>query len=230
MASDADFAVIIPAAGRGSRFGGDKLACRIGGRYVLEYVIGAFIERPDVAVVVIARDAGARFPVLDALAAHPKLARCGGGENRAESVLRGLEHLAQVGISAEFVAIHDAARPAVSQELIDRVFDAARREGAAVPAVPVTDTIKRVSEGRVCETPPRRELVAVQTPQAMRREWLAAAYAAWTAGLEALTDDVQLLEAAGRPVSVVPGDFTNLKVTRADDLEVLKRLLRLDKV
>ena len=228
MAERADFAVILPAAGRASRFGSDKLARGIAGRSVLEHSIRAFIDRPDVAIVVIA--CGEDRPLPEALTPHPKLARCRGGEHRARSVLNGLRRLDELAVAAEYVAVHDAARPAVSQELIDRVFTAARREGAAVPGVAVTDTIKLVESGRVRQTLPRLELVAVQTPQAMRRDWLVEAFASWPGALAEVTDDVQLLEAAGKAVAVVEGEARNVKVTRGEDLEVLKRLLRPNKL
>lgn len=220
--------MIIPAAGRASRFGSDKLSRGIAGRSVLEHSIRAFIDRGDVAVVVVA--CGEARPLPEALASHPKLSRCAGGEHRAQSVLNGLRRLDELAAPAKFVAVHDAARPAVSQELIDRVFDAARQEGAAVPGIAVTDTIKRVEAGRVRQTLPRSELVAVQTPQAMRRDWLVEAFSAWPGALAEVTDDVQLLEAAGRTVAVVKGEAANVKVTRVEDLEVLKHLLRPNKL
>ena len=199
------FLVILPAAGRGTRFGGDKLAEVVAGRTVLEWSVAAFDRRADVAAVVV----GGRD--------------CPGGENRAETVAAALRHAA--GVEAEFVAVHDAARPAVSRGLIDRVFAAAVEYGAAVPGVAVTDTVKRVRDGTVVETPPRAELVAVQTPQAMRRDWLADALARCPVPLAAVTDDARLLELAGYPVRVVEGEASNLKLTRPADLGPLGRAL-----
>src|SRR5690606_24706609 len=144
---------------------------------------------------------------------------CTGGAHRAESVRNGLAALAEV--APTFVAVHDAARPAVSRWLIDRVFEAARREGASVPGLPVTDTVKEVREGLSVRTLRRADLVAVQTPQAMRRDWLAEAFARCPLSLEEVTDDVQLLELAGYPVRVVEGEPENLKMTRPEDLATL---------
>jgi 2-C-methyl-D-erythritol 4-phosphate cytidylyltransferase len=228
VAAQADFAVIIAAAGRALRFGGDKLSRGIAGRSVLEHSIRAFIDREDVAILVIA--CSEARPLPETIAGHPKVSRCPGGVHRAQSVLNGLQRLDELGVPAGFVAVHDAARPAVSQELIDRVFQAARQKGAAVPGIAVADTIKRVDSGHVRQTLPRSELVAVQTPQAARRDWLLEAFAAWPGALSEVTDDAQLLEATGKAVAVVEGDAANVKVTRGEDLEALKRLLRPNKV
>lgn len=226
MSDRADFAVILPAAGRGERFGGEKLAQRVAGRSVLEHSIRAFLERSDVsAIVVMRRDPAAPLPVADGIARHPMLKLCAGGEHRAQSVLGGLEAVSALPHPPEFVAIHDAARPAVSQGLIDRVFAAARQHGAAVPGIPVGDTIKRKGDGVVIETLSRAQLVAVQTPQAMRRKWLMEAFDRNPLALAEVTDDAQLLELAGRAVHIVDGEATNLKVTRAGDLEEIERTL-----
>lgn len=226
MSARADFAVILPAAGRGERFGGEKLAQLVADRSVLEHSILAFLERSDVSnVVVVRRDPAAPLPVADGIARHPKLKLCMGGAHRAESVKFGLEAVAALPHPPEFVAIHDAARPAVSQRLIDRVFAAARQHGAAVPGMPVGDTIKRIGDGVVIETLPRAQLAAVQTPQAMRCRWLMEAFDRCPLALAEVTDDAQLLELAGRAVHIVEGDAGNLKVTRAGDLGQVERSL-----
>jgi 2-C-methyl-D-erythritol 4-phosphate cytidylyltransferase len=230
VADQADFAVILPAAGRGSRFGGDKLSRSVAGRSILEHSIRAFIDRPDVAAVVVVRDLSLPPAISDDLGPNPKLLHCAGGPIRAQSVANGLRRLEELAKAPDFVAVHDAARPAVTQGLIDRVFAAARQQGAAVPGMPVTDTIKRISGGRVVETLPRSELVAVQTPQAMRRHWLAEALAAWPSGLETVTDDVQLLESIGMAAVVVEGEACNVKVTREADLAVVESVLRANSV
>ena len=230
----ADFGVIVPAAGAGARYGGDKLAEIIGGQSVLDRSLRAFLDRPDVASVVVCRDRKLDLPVSDEVAKHPKLLRCNGGETRDASVRRGLQFLWARAAAPRFVAVHDAARPLVSQDLIGRVFDAALAFGAAVPAVAVTDTIKLMSTAggrRVERTLPRRQLVAVQTPQAMRADWLIQAYAFRDAAemsdaeLEEITDDAGLLEAADLPVRVVEGEAANLKLTAPGDLARLEALL-----
>jgi 2-C-methyl-D-erythritol 4-phosphate cytidylyltransferase len=208
------FAVIIPAAGSGVRFGGDKLGQVVAGKTVLQHSIDAFIDRPDVAaVVVVGREVD-----------DPRVIGCDGGGSRSQSVRRGVEVVQQMRKPPPFVAVHDAARPCVSQNLIDRVFCKAIERGAAVPGVTPTDTIKLIEHGYVIETPPRHELLAVQTPQAMRLDWLLDAYER-VSDLEDLTDDVSVLEQVGETVYWVEGDPSNVKVTHADDLQRLRKLL-----
>ena len=129
--------------------------------------------------------------------------RCAGGATRALSVAAGLD---EVAADAETILVHDAARPFASAGLIDRLLEALASHAGAVPAMPVTDTVKRVSDGRVAETLDRGELRAVQTPQAFRAEALRRAYAAPAAALRDATDCASLVEAAGLDVAVVPGE------------------------
>jgi 2-C-methyl-D-erythritol 4-phosphate cytidylyltransferase/2-C-methyl-D-erythritol 2,4-cyclodiphosphate synthase len=226
VSSSADFAAIIPAAGRGTRFGGEKLSQVVVGRSVLEHSLCAFLEREDVAVVIVATgDTAAPLPISQEIARHGKLHVCAGGRHRSESVRAGLEVLGSGPGAIEFLTIHDAARPAVSQELIDRVLAAARKHGAAVPGLPVIDTIKRVQDGVIVETLRRPELFAVQTPQAMRRQWLVDALDRCPLPADQVTDDVQVLELAGRRVHLVPGDADNVKVTHPQDLSRVASVL-----
>lgn len=224
------FGVIIPAAGAATRFGSEKLSISIGGVSVIGRSVGAFLERTDVTAVVVAADPKHRAALQEALGTEqrnaPRLHWCDGGDLRAQSVLAGLEWLRSLDRPAPLVAVHDAARPAVSQELIERVFSAAREHGAAVPGIPVVDTIKRIDpDGFVERTLPRSELVAVQTPQAMRLDWLVDAYDRCPIPLSAVTDDVQLLELADRRVPVVDGEGSNLKLTLPSDVARLERIL-----
>lgn len=218
--------MIIPAAGRSERFGAEKLAITVAGRSLLEHSIRAFINRRDVACVLVAlRDLASPPPITQELERDPRLTFYQGGEHRASTVQIGVATLAKVHGSAAFVAIHDAARPAVTQELIDRVFDAARRYGAAVPGMPPIDTIKHARGSVVLRTLPRTELVAVQTPQAMRRDWVEQGFANCRIPPEQITDDAQVLELAGRQVRVVEGDERNLKVTVPADLARINTFL-----
>lgn len=225
----ASFAVILPAAGKGRRFGGDKLSLDLAGRSVLARSVALFLNRRDVTAVFVATN---RRDVLDdaipdEMWMTSKLQWCGGGEYRAATVARGLEAVASLETPPPYVAVHDAARPLTSPELIDRVFEAARKFGAAVPGMAVTDTTKRVRGGFIEETVPRAELIAVQTPQAGRRDWFEEAFAATDAErLASATDDAQLLEWAGRPVAVVQGEATNLKLTSPADAQRAAWLLQ----
>jgi 2-C-methyl-D-erythritol 4-phosphate cytidylyltransferase len=225
-----DFSVILPAAGRWTRFGGpiSKLLQPLGDRPVLAWTLSAFLQRDDVRQVVVAtvepdaiRDC-AKSIKRSALA---KLQICPGGFCRADSVR--LAALAS-DASNEWIAVHDAARPLVSQTLIDRMFQAALAHGCAAAALPVHLTIKRAAgplPAEVRQTVPRQELWAMQTPQAMRRQDLLDAFAKCPIPLDQITDDVQLLELAGKPVWLVEGEEKNLKITTPLDLQIAEALL-----
>jgi len=144
-----------------------------------------------------------------------------GGATRQQTVSNALAHL-PTGVA--FVAVHDAARPLVSHALLNRLIEAAQRDGAAIPALPVQDTLKRATDGqRVLETVPRADLYRVQTPQIFRADWLMNAHrAAGEQGFGEATDDAQLLERAGYPVTLVPGDPFNMKLTTTEDLRLLR--------
>jgi 2-C-methyl-D-erythritol 4-phosphate cytidylyltransferase len=141
-------------------------------------------------------------------------------------VLRGLRELPD---NVEWVAVHDAARPLVSQQLIDDTFAAAREHGAAVPALPVNLTIKQATgplPSKVLRTVPRHELWAMQTPQIMRRRELLEGFEKCPLPLEQVTDDVQILELTGNNVWLVAGDDRNLKITTPLDVQIAELLLR----
>jgi 2-C-methyl-D-erythritol 4-phosphate cytidylyltransferase len=145
-----------------------------------------------------------------------------GGATRQDSVRIGLAALTR---GLPLVAVHDVARALVTVALIERVLTAARAAGAALPALPVRDTLKEVSEGRVVRTVPRESLQGAQTPQIFTRDILARAHGrALDARVEG-TDDAFLVEAMGTPVAVVPGDPANLKLTEPSDWIVLQALL-----
>lgn len=221
-------AVILPAAGKSTRFGSDKLRAPLRGTPVVVHAVLAFVHRPDVTSVIVAQGIDGPFerradgsfePV------HAKVQVVAGGPSRAHSVLSALQ---MVPHDIEWVAIHDAARPLVSDALIDRIFVAAQEHGAAAPAMPVSLTIKQATgplPAKVDRTLPRPQLWAMQTPQIMRRADLLAAFDRCPIPLEQVTDDAQLLELAGQDVWLVPGDERNLKITTAIDLKVAEQLL-----
>jgi 2-C-methyl-D-erythritol 4-phosphate cytidylyltransferase len=199
---------VVLAAGRASRYGADipKQYERLGGRRVLDWSIEAARGSCDGVVLVVADAFADRDePAVDVVVT--------GGATRSESVRAGL---AAVPADAEIVVVHDAARPLAGTPLFDAVIERVRAGAdAAVPAVAVTDTVKRVDDrGRVLETLDRDELVAVQTPQAFRASILRDAHA----GCPEATDDAALVEQLGATVVVVPGDPRNLKITFAGDL------------
>jgi len=223
-------AVILPAAGKSSRFGGKekKPFVSLDGRPVWQRSAELFWTRDDVTKVYLVISPGDREEFrrrFTHLIAFANAELVDGGAERFESVANAL---ARVPESVEFVAVHDAVRPLAPPALVDAVVAAAVKHGAAIPAVPVSDTLKRVDRGsnRVTETIPRGGLWQAQTPQVFRRDWLADAYAR-RAGLgAAITDDAQLVEAAGHPVVVVPGSPVNFKITTRDDLELAESIVK----
>ena len=130
--------------------------------------------------------------------------------------------------SVEFVAVHDAVRPLTPNAVIDAVFAAARKHGAAMPAVPVADTLKQVdpSTNRITDTIDREGLWQAQTPQVFRRDWIVEAYSKREAFGGRITDDAQLVEALGHAVVVVPGSPVNFKITKKDDLDLAEAVLK----
>ena len=215
----AKFSVIIPAAGRSVRFGGarNKLLETLDGKPVIHWSVAAFLRRPDVASVILPTQE--QRTIVKAIGIEDdRLHYCPGGDSRAASVRQGLLHLQD---DSEWVAVHDGARPLVSQSLIDRTFRAAQEHGAAVPALPVQLTIKQATgplPAKVHRTIPRNTLWAMQTPQIMRRQALLRAFGACPLPLESVTDDAQLLEFIGEEVWLVEGEERNLKITTALDL------------
>ena len=223
------FAVILPAAGASTRFGTNKLTEMLAGKPVLLHSLRAFTRRDDVThIVVPTNDFASISEALgessSSILIEPRLQFCPGGACRAESVLHGLRELPG---SVEWVAIHDAARPLVSQSLIDNTLAAAIEHGAAVAALPVNLTIKQARgplPARVEKTIPRQQLWAMQTPQVMRRVALLEAFEKCPVPLDQVTDDAQLLELAGHDVWLVAGDERNLKITTPVDLKIAEML------
>jgi 2-C-methyl-D-erythritol 4-phosphate cytidylyltransferase len=158
--------------------------------------------------------------LADDLVAGKVAAAVAGGSTRVGSVAAGL---AAVPDDADLILVHDAARPFAARELVSRVLEALGQADGAVPGVPLTDTVKRVRDGMVVETPDRSQLVAVQTPQGFRADVLRRAHAQAADVLAGATDCASLVEAAGGTVAVVEGDPANLKVTTPDDLAEARR-------
>jgi 2-C-methyl-D-erythritol 4-phosphate cytidylyltransferase len=224
------FAVILPAAGRSSRFGdpkSKKVFAELDGRAVWLRAVEPFLVRDDVVQTVLAiapedRDLFERRYRANIVFLDIRVIE--GGAERHETVARALEALTP---DCDFVAVHDAARPCVTAELIDTVFAAAMRHGAALPGIGVADTLKRVREdGTIVETVSREGLRAVQTPQVFRRDWLEQAYAHRGRVSGAITDDAQLVEAIGHACHVVDGSPFNLKITTAADLRLASAILQ----
>ena len=197
---------VVVAGGSGQRFGGPKQFRDLGGRPVVEWATAAAASVSDGVVLVVPAEHVSE--IVAAGVTHV----VAGGASRSESVRCGL---AVVPESAEVICVHDAARPFASSELFSRVVGALVDDvDAAIPGVPVADTIKEVDPtGRVLTTPPRDALRAVQTPQAFVARVLRAAHEGGAEG----TDDAALVEAAGGYVVVVDGEPDNRKITTPDD-------------
>ena len=213
----------MPAFGRGVRTGEDKLWADACGRPVFEITLEAVAAAGCFDLIAIAAPE-ARWAAIRAIAdAHglENLVLLEGGVRRQDSVAAALERCD----GAEWVSVHDAARPLTPPALFRSVLEAARAEGAAIAGVPCVDTMKQVQDGTVVATLDRSSLVAAQTPQAFAAEVLRRAHAhAAEHGIEA-ADDAALAEAIGQRVAVVPGDPRNFKVTVPQDLVVLRALL-----
>ncbi|MEW5772041.1 MAG: 2-C-methyl-D-erythritol 4-phosphate cytidylyltransferase [Thermodesulfobacteriota bacterium] len=222
---------VILAAGGGSRMAAASLAERkqflpLEGRPLYWRSARTLARVPRVAGLVLAFPS----PELDArraeletlLAAEPLGLPCvavAGGERRQDSVAAALAALPRDCAS---ILVHDAARPFASAALANRLLDAlAAGEEAVIPGIPLKDTVKRVEDGRVADTPPRAGLVAVQTPQAFALSLLKEAHAAAAREGWDVTDDAALVERLGRPVAVAPGEEDNVKITTPEDLRLL---------
>ncbi|WP_010582874.1 2-C-methyl-D-erythritol 4-phosphate cytidylyltransferase [Schlesneria paludicola] len=220
------FAVILPAAGKSSRYSQQrkKVFVELKGRPVWVRTAEQFVHRPDVVqtILVISPDDLEWFKEKF----RPNLAFMDievvtGGAERADSVLKGLE---RVRPDVDFVAVHDAARPLIVKEWIDQVFRAVEKSDAAILATPVTSTLKRTDANqKITETVSREHLWAAQTPQVFRRQLLIDAYA--KRGRLQPTDEAQLVEQFGKTVQVVPGSALNLKITTPEDFRIAEHLL-----
>ena len=212
-------AAVIAAAGSSRRMQGeDKIMALLGGspviaRSVMQFELSGAIDE----IVIVTRE--------ELVAPVGSLCRdCGfkkvreivrGGATRAESVYRGLMHISR---EAELAAIHDGARPLVTEDIIARAVELAAKTGAAIPAVPVKDTLKRAQSGIITETPPRDELFAAQTPQVFSAELIKAALAKAVEDGAEITDDSSAVERLGMSVSLSEGSYENIKITTPGDL------------
>ena len=215
---------IVVAAGSSSRMGGvDKVLVPLGGRPLLAWSLDALRASSSVGrLIVVVRPERAAELRSAAWVRATDAEVIAGATRRQESVAAGVR-----AATADVVLVHDGARPLVSPALVDRVCRAAAEHGAAIPLLPVTETLKRVRDGRVVETVDRAYIAVAQTPQGIRRRLLLDAYERFDpAGEREFTDEAALLEAVGAPVAVVEGDPANLKVTVPDDLERAEALLR----
>ena len=214
---------IIAAAGSSRRMGGaDKVLALLGGKPILVRAVDAFqrCNPVDQIVVVLSEQNLERGKQLVAEQGWSKVTDvCAGSRRRQDSVAAGLRRLS----NCNWVVIHDGARPLVTVDLINRGLEAAKETGAAVAAVPVTDTIKLAGDDRIVhQTPPRQNLWAVQTPQVFGIRIITEAYS--RAGGD-VTDDASLVEQLGYGVKIYMGSYHNIKITTPDDLALAEWML-----
>jgi len=222
------FAVILPAAGKSSRFRDahyKKPFVPLEGRPVWLHAAEKFTNRSDVKQTLLVISPEDREGFQDKMGANVALLGIelvDGGAERYDSVAAAL---ARISPEIEYVAVHDAARPCLAEQWIDAVFAAATKTGAAILATPISGTVKRVSKDQVVqETISRDGLWEAQTPQVFRRQLLVDAYA--RRGQEPATDDAQLVERLGHKVTIVPGSPLNLKITTKEDLRLAAAVLK----
>jgi 2-C-methyl-D-erythritol 4-phosphate cytidylyltransferase len=206
--------VIIPAAGSGTRFGGPipKQFQPLAGKPLVQYVVERFLMT-DVARVVVAIPE----PLLVTIKQAPgdRVLFVVGGETRLQSVINAMK---AAGDDYDVVAVHDAVRPFFRIDTLGRLIEVAREHGAAVPALPITDTIHATRDGRLSATVDRSNLVSAQTPQCFRFDVLRDSLARAESEKFDATDEAGLAAHYGYDVQVVPGDPFNIKITRPEDL------------
>lgn len=218
---------IIVAGGSSQRMGFDKLFAPLRGRPVVVHSIAAFEGAASVSEIILVGRAE-RLADCEKMIANEKFEKVSsvipGGARRQDSVRCGLE---QLRAGAEFVAVHDAARPLVSPELIEQIFQLACLHGGAASAAPVIDTLKRVDRNRVViGGVDRADLFAVQTPQIFQRDLLEKAYRkVFKAGIE-VTDEISAVEQVAGRVALLPNETPNFKITYPADLPLAEFLLR----
>jgi 2-C-methyl-D-erythritol 4-phosphate cytidylyltransferase len=214
---------IIAAAGESRRMGGiDKVFAPLAGKPALAWVLDAFNGCDKISQIVVVASQN-NLERCRQLIAEKKWSKpvevCAGGKRRQDSVAVGLKEL-----DCDWVVVHDGARPLLTRELIEEGLEAARETGAAVAAVPVTDTIKSAGEDRIVyQTPSRQNLWAVQTPQVFRAEIIARAY---EQAKDEVTDDASLVEGLGNKVKLYMGSYDNIKITNPNDLALAEVLLK----
>ena len=219
MADAPRLAVLVPAGGLGTRMGRQtpKQFLRLGGGPILAVTLRHFTSHPAVVAVVVAAPAAhvGRTRALVGRRRRPTVTVVAGGPTRQESVWRALQ---AAPLDVDIVVVHDAVRPFISRWLVDAVVAAASTEGAAICALPIAETVKRVRDRLVETTVDRAGLWAVQTPQAFRAAVLREAHEKARRDGVVGTDEAMLVERLGHPVRVVPGLPDNIKITTPEDL------------
>lgn len=217
--------VIIPAAGTGTRFGGEipKQYVSLGGAPILAATIERFLRTGMATRIIVATSAeDLWWSEMMSASRWDGVERVQGGATRQESVLAALRIAGEEGL----VAVHDAVRPYFRRETFQRLLEAADKHGAALPALALRETVHRVVDGEVRETPDRAQLWSAQTPQCFRLELLQQVMErAWHEGASA-TDEASLVARYDHVVKVIEGDVGNIKITTPDDILLMERFLK----
>lgn len=216
---------VVPAAGSSTRMGEDKLLLPLGEMPVILRSLRALEDSPYITEIILVTREEQIVPLSQLCrdAALTKVTKVVvGGESRTDSVLAGLR---EADPRAELIAIHDGARPLVTAEIIAAAVEKAAERGAAAPAVPVKDTVKRALNGVVTATPDRSELFAVQTPQVFEHGLILGALEKAKQDGAVLTDDCAAVERIGMPVCLTQGSYENIKLTTPEDLAVAEAIL-----
>lgn len=214
-------AAVIVAAGKGERLGTPKQFLPLGGVPMLLWSVRAMVEHHSVGEVVVVLPAG-MVESPPGWLVGTGVRCCAGGGTRRESAGRGVD---AVSSDSDLVLIHDAARPFVTAAVIERVLAAAADEGAALPVLPIVDSIKRLESGEVVETVDRSRLVRAQTPQGFRARLIHEVHAWAKRTSRAASDDAALCEVLGHRVVAVEGDPRNVKITTAEDFALAEWLI-----
>lgn len=221
--------VIIAAAGRGSRMkmAENKVFVPLMGKPILLYSLERFARREDVGEIIVIsapHEVGEMASLVLGSAGKTRVKVVAGGSERQYSVANALKAVSK---DSELILVHDGARPLVTDAIIDDVIQSAREHGASIAAVAVKNTIKQVdANGIVVDTPPRKTLYAVQTPQGFDRDILQRAYRQADEDGFLGTDDASLVERMGVSVAIAQGDYQNIKITTPEDLIIGEALLK----
>ena len=220
---------VILCAGKGKRMKSsiNKMYMEIEGKPLVLMTLETMISIPEIdeIVVVISREDESMFNevVMGRLECNKKISIAYGGDERQDSVYNGLQ---KIGCDCEIVLIHDGARPFVTRNIVNRTIECAKAGGACAAGVPAKDTIKIVdSEGIVVDTPDRKNLWCIQTPQTFKLDIIRKAYEKAVSEGYAATDDSMVVEYAGENVEIVMGSYENIKITTPEDIPFAKAIL-----
>jgi 2-C-methyl-D-erythritol 4-phosphate cytidylyltransferase len=214
---------IVTAAGKGTRFGANKALHRLRERPLIAWALSNFQNNASINEIIVTVPPDGPLELFESVCLSENFTKVRfvwGGETRYDSVRNAF---ATINDSDAIVLIHDAARPLVSMNLINRILHAVKEYGAVIPALPVIETVKQVEKDRIVRTVPREGLFVAQTPQGFRGELLASAYSKIVD--RNVTDEAMLVELAGYVVHIVSGERKNMKITEPSDIQIAECFL-----